>query len=102
LVVTILPEEVSILRKQIENEATINLRNLGYPAISAFDHFGAKGIAYMGEEATYNKLCNSGIDIVLTLAFIHKTKEKSYGSEGSLLYPGSYYYNRTGIADPST
>lgn len=94
LVVAILPEQDSILRKQIENDATINLRNLGYPSISALEHFGAKGLADMGEEATYIKLCNSGIDFVLTIAFVYKTKEKSYGSVGSMLYPGSYYYDR--------
>jgi hypothetical protein len=94
LVVAILPEEDSILRKQIENDATINLKYLGYPAISALEHFGAKGLADMGEEATYIKLCNSGIDFVLTIAFIYKTKEKPYGSDGSMLYPGSYYYDR--------
>lgn len=94
LVVAILPEEDSILRKQIENDAMINLKNLGYPAISALEHFGAKGLANMGEEATYIKLCNSGIDFVLTIAVNHKTKEKYYDSEGSLLYPGNYYYKR--------
>ena len=97
-----MPGEDSLLRRLIENEATVKLKELGYPSISALEHFGAKGLADMGEEATYIKLCNSGIDFVLTIAFIYKTKEKSYGSEGSLLYPGSYYYNRTGIADPST
>ena len=90
----ILTEEDSVLRKQIENETIINLKNLGYPAISALEHFGAKGLADMGEETTYIKLCTSGTDFVLTIAFIHKTKEKYFGSEGSLLYPGSYYYNR--------
>ena len=94
LVVAILPEEDSLLRKQIENNATINLKKLGYPSISALKHFGAKGLANMGEEATYIKLCNSGIDVVLTIAFVYKTKEKPYGSDGSMLYPGSYYYDR--------
>lgn len=75
LVVAILPEEDSLLRKQIENDATINLKNFGYPAISALEHFGAKGLANMGEEATYIKLCNSGIDFVLTIALNPKTKE---------------------------
>jgi hypothetical protein len=94
LVVAVLPEEDSFLSKKIETEAIINLKNLGYPAIAALEHFGAKGLAAMGEEATYIKLCSSGIDFVLTIALIHKTKEKNYSSDGSLLYPGSYYYNR--------
>ena len=94
LVVAILPEEDSLLRKQIENDATINLKKLGYPSISALEHVGAKGLADMGAEATYIKLCNSGIDFVLTVAFVYKTKEKSYGIDGSMLYPGSYYYDR--------
>jgi len=94
LVVAILPDEDSVLRKQIETETITNLKYLGYPALSALDHFGAKGLANMGEEDTYIKLCNSGIDFVLTIALLPKTKEKYHGNEGSLMYPGSYYYNR--------
>jgi len=94
LVVAILPEEDSLLRKQIENETTLHLRSLGYPAVSALEHFGAKGLADMGQEYTYIKLCNSGIDLVLTIAFLHKEQEKYYPVGGSLIYQSSYYYNR--------
>jgi len=75
LVVAILPDEDSVLRKQIETETITNLKYLGYPALSALDHFGAKGLANMGEEDTYIKLCNSGIDFVLTIAFLQKQKK---------------------------
>ncbi len=94
LVVAILPDEDSMLRKQIETQVAVHLKNLGYSAISALEYFGSKGLASMGEEGTYIKLCNSGIDFVLTIALTHKTNEKYYDSATSLFYPGSYYYNR--------
>lgn len=94
MVVAILSEEDSLLRKQIENDVTINLNYLGYPSVSALEHYGAKGFAGMEEEATYIKLCNSGVDFVLTIGLVHKTKEKYYTGKSPLIYPGSYYYNR--------
>lgn len=94
LVVAILPDEDSLLRKKIESRVTMHLKNIGYSPISAVEYFGVKGLAGMGEEGTYVKLCNSGIDFVLTIALTHKTNEKYYDTATSLFYPGSYYYNR--------
>ncbi|MGZ8558139.1 MAG: hypothetical protein ACXWWC_07400 [Chitinophagaceae bacterium] len=94
LVVAILPEKDSVLKKQIENEVARNLINLGYPAISALETFGAKGLSNMEEETTYIKLCTSGIDLVLTIAFMNQSKDKYNPGKVSLLYPGSYYYKR--------
>ncbi|MGZ8539980.1 MAG: hypothetical protein ACXWV6_04990 [Chitinophagaceae bacterium] len=94
LVIAILPDEDSLLRKQIETQTTMHLKDLGYSPVSALEYFGSKGLASMGREGTYIKLCSSGIDFVLTIALTHKTNEKYYDTSTSLFYPGAYYYNR--------
>lgn len=91
LVVAILPGNDSQVRKHIETELTADLFSLGYPSVPAADYFGTNGFAGMDQESTYIKLCSNGIDYVLTIALVEKTKEQY---ERSLLYTGSYYYNR--------
>jgi hypothetical protein len=86
-------EDVSF-QKEIEQYFVNNLKGLGYHAVSALNEFGPKGLSNFGEEATYLKLCNKGIDAVITIALINKEKEisgKSYNASG---YPVKYYYNR--------
>lgn len=92
LVVVILPEEDSLLRKTIETETASRLINIGYQAISAVLTFGEKGLAASGEEATYLKLCTSGIDAVMTFALV--PAESHYLAGNPYTHSNNYYYNR--------
>lgn len=94
LVVAILPGNDSLDRKQIESALAADLKGQGYPAVAAVDYFGTNGLAGMGQESTYIKLCSSGIDYVLTIAQVDRMSDQSDHIEGSLLYTGNYYYNR--------
>src|SRR5882757_6020719 len=62
LVVAILPDKDSALRRKTENNFVLALQQLGYNAISALEEFGAKGLSNSGQENTYLKLYNNGID----------------------------------------
>lgn len=92
LVVTILPEADSLLRKTIEAQTVSALNSMGYQAKSAVSTFGPKGLAASGEEDTYLKLCTSGIDAVLTFALI--SEESHYAAINPYMHSNNYYYNR--------
>jgi hypothetical protein len=94
LVVAILRDEDSILRKSIETRLTQSLGQMGYQAISAMDEFGTRGLSEGGEENTYLKLCNNGIDAVMTVTLVSKTENTSYAKPYSTMYPSQYYYER--------
>ena len=91
LVVAILPDKDSLLRKKAESELVAGLRELGYQAVSSLDRFGANGLAGLGEQQTYLTLCDAGIDVVLTLAPV---PESSLSKSGPYRHPHSYYYDR--------
>lgn len=91
LVVAILPEKDSLLRKKAESELTAELRSLGYQAVSSLDRFGTNGLSGLGEQQTYFTLCEAGIDMVLTLAPV---PEASLSRSEPYKHPHSYYYDR--------
>jgi hypothetical protein len=93
LVVAVVPEADSVLRKTIETEAVNSLSGYGYYAVSAVSTFGRRGLAAATQEETYLKLCNYGIDAVITFALVPE-KENIYAGTGQYLHPNSYYYNR--------
>jgi hypothetical protein len=83
-----------MLRKKIEGEAVNTLSGYGYDAISALSTFGPKGLVAEGEAATYLKLCQSGIDAVITFALVPKGKAGYYDSPGQFVQTNNYYYDR--------
>jgi hypothetical protein len=94
LVVSILPDEDSLERKKIEASFTATLLGLGYEAVSAIDEFGAKGLANLGEAETYTKLAAKGIDAVITVALVNRSKETDHQPVYAHAYRSTYYYNR--------
>jgi hypothetical protein len=72
----------------------MNWRNWVIMLYSALHEFGPKGLANLGEEETYIKLCSKGIDAVITIALIDKGKEIKSKSHKAAGYPGKYYYDR--------
>lgn len=94
LVVAVMPVSDSAARKSIEAEAVHLLSDYGYNAISAISVYGSKGLVAENEEATYLRLCNSGIDAVITFALV--PKEGEYHDPGNNQYTlaNNYYYDR--------
>ena len=56
------------------------MKTNGLIAVSALDEFGTGGLANLAQEETYVKLCNKGIDAVITIALLDGKKEKVFGS----------------------
>src|SRR5438876_3791453 len=94
LIVGVIKNENDSLRGEIEKHFVIEMEGLGYHAVSALQEFGPKGLANLGEEETYIKLCNKGIDAIITIALIDKSKEITGKSHKATGYPGKYYYDR--------
>ena len=94
MVVGIVRDSSLSVRKLVEDSFVKELKALGYNAVSALEEFGDKGLANMEQEATYLKLCNRGIDAVVTFGLLDKQKEKSYTPSRIKYYSSLYYYNR--------
>jgi hypothetical protein len=86
LVIALNEEKHMDARQQMENHLVGDLKNLGYHAVSAINEYGPKEFRKMSEEAVLDKLQNSGIDAVITIVLLDKTKERYY-------VPGNIYYS---------
>ena len=94
MTVAVIKDENDSVRKRVEKSITEDLIAVGYNAVSGFDEFGSKGLANLDQEETYLKLCNQGIDAVIIVALLDKTKDKQFRTERSHAYTDTYYYNR--------
>jgi hypothetical protein len=82
------------LQTNMENHLVSDLKNLGYNAVSSLREYGPKAFDKLDETAALDKLKNSGVDAVLTIVLLDKSRERSY-VPGHIFYsPYGYYYNR--------
>jgi hypothetical protein len=94
MVVGIIRDDSTILRKKMETHFVGDLKAVGYNAVSALEEFGEGGLGGLEQEETYNKLCQRGIDAVITIALLDRKKEKIYVPAKVKYYSNVYYYNR--------
>jgi hypothetical protein len=94
MTVGVIKDDNDSIRISIEKSITADLKGIGYDAVSALEEFGPKGLANLDQQETYLKLCNEGIDAVIIVALIDKTKEKQFRTQRSYAYTNTYYYNR--------
>lgn len=94
LVLGLIREADRSIREKMEEHLVGDLRELGYNATCACDEYGPKTFENMTEKEAINKLTNSGIDAVLTIVLLDKTKERYY-VPGQVTYtPYVMYRNR--------
>jgi hypothetical protein len=93
LVAVILSREDTAVRGEIEKQFQQSLEELGYPTISSYSEFGPAGFTDLGQEDTYIKLCNKGIDAVMTIAMVDKRKDGLPGPRDAFTSPTVYYYD---------
>ena len=94
MTVGVIKDDNDSIRISIEKSVATDLQSVGYDAVSALDQFGPKGLANLDQQETYLKLCNQGIDAVILVALIDKTKEAQFRTRRSFAYSDTYYYNR--------
>ncbi len=94
MVVAILPDEDSVVREQIETSFRTALLNMGYNTVTAISEFGRTGLRDLGEDETYKKIHGRGIDAVVTVALVNRTKETSSLPVAAHSYRNNFYFNR--------
>jgi len=94
LVAGIVKDKNDSLKLKIEDELIRNLSELSYNAVTIRSEFGPKGLSDLSQEATFIKLCNNGIDAVLTMTLIDQEKQAADKSGKFPINTSYYYYNR--------
>jgi hypothetical protein len=80
------------LRQKMELHLVGDLKNLGYNAVCSCDEYDPKAFENMSEDQAINKLRKSGVDAVLTIVLLNKTKERYY-VPGRVQYSPYYIYH---------
>ena len=82
------------LREKMEQHLVADLKDLGYDATCSCDEYNPKTFENMNEEQAISKLRNSGVDAVLTVVLLDKTRERYYVPGRVQYTPYTIYYNR--------
>jgi hypothetical protein len=77
LVLGIMNDNERSLREKMEKHIAGDLKDLGYNAVSAFEEYGPEGFE-PNEKEILKKLQNRGVDAVLSIVLLNKTKERYY------------------------
>ena len=81
------------LKEQMEKHLIGDLESHGIQAISAYQQYGPKGFENMTEQAALEKIQNTGVDAILTIVLLDKTKERNYVHGHMEFTPYAAYYN---------
>jgi hypothetical protein len=73
------------VRENMESNLASELRKLGYSAVCACDEFNPKAFEGLSEKEALLKIADKGIDAVLTVVLLDKSRERFY-------VPGKVYY----------
>jgi hypothetical protein len=82
------------VREKMEQHIAGDLRELGYDAVCSCDEYNPKAFEGMNEKDAIAKLRNSGVDAVLTIVLLDKTKEKYYMPRTINYTPYNVYHRR--------
>jgi hypothetical protein len=93
LVIALNKEPDVRIQEKMENHFAGDLKDLGYNATTSIKEYGPKAFRDMSEEAVVNKIQNSGIDAVITIVLLDKSKERYY-VPGHINYSPYAIYNR--------
>jgi len=86
LVLGLMQERDRDLREKMEQHLLTSLQSYGYNVICACEEYGPKSFENMTEKQAIDGLVGQGIDAVLTVVLLNKTKERYY-------VPGRIYYS---------
>lgn len=94
MVLGLINEPDRTIREKMEQHVADDLKTLGYNAICSCNEFDPKTFENMSEKQALDKLSNSGVDAVLTIVLLDKSKERYY-VPGKVYYtPYAVYHNR--------
>ncbi|HEX6847222.1 MAG TPA: hypothetical protein VF144_09600 [Chitinophagaceae bacterium] len=93
LVLGLFLEKDRALKEKMEAHIVSDLKALGYDAICSCDEYGPKAFENIKEAEALQKLSGGGIDAVLTVVLLDKTKERYYVPNHVYYSPYSVYHN---------
>lgn len=82
------------LRERMEQHLVDDLKKLGYDAVCSCNEYNPKLFENMNEQQAINKLRNEGVDAVLTIVLLNKTKERYYIPQSAQYSAFEYSQNR--------
>lgn len=82
------------IREEMEQYLASALRNRGQWAECACELYGPKEFDQLNEQQAIEKLKSKGVDAVLTIVLLDKTKERYYVPGHMNYTPYGFYYNR--------
>jgi hypothetical protein len=96
LVLGLIRDQDRSIRNNMETHFVGDLKDLGYNAVSALAEYGPNAFENMCEKDAIDKIKNSGVDAVITIVLLDKSKEQYYVPPRTQNYPRSMYYRRFG------
>ncbi|QEC69132.1 hypothetical protein FRZ67_18100 [Panacibacter ginsenosidivorans] len=94
ILVIALSQPDNSLKENMEGHLVDDLKSHGVDAISAYQQYGPKAFDQLDEKAAIAKIQNTGVDAILTIVLLNKSKEHEY-IRGRIIYtPYAMYYNR--------
>jgi hypothetical protein len=89
IVWAIVSENDTALKRKMEKHLAGDLREAGYNAVSATDIYGPKNYSREQEEEVVSLFKKSGVDALVTLILLDKSKETNFYPPGITYIPGS-------------
>lgn len=97
LVTALIHNADSAMQQSMESHIVGDITSLGYDAVSCYKLYGSAPFQNMDEKSVINKLHSSGIDAILTIILLDKSKD-SYDVISNLL-PSMYPYDMNNFWD---
>jgi hypothetical protein len=94
LVLGLINDPDGTIRVAMEANIVSNLKDLGYIAVCSCDEYDSKAFENMKEQEALAKLTHGGVDAVLTVVLLDKTKEMYYVNDKTNYSISSDYHNR--------
>ncbi|NDE78313.1 MAG: hypothetical protein EB047_03785 [Chitinophagaceae bacterium] len=94
IVLGLIKESDRTIREEMEQYLAQELRLRGQTAVCACDLYSPKEFDQLTEKQALEKLKDSGVDAVLTIVLLDKTRERYYIPGQSYYTPYGIYYNR--------
>ena len=82
------------LRETMEQHLVDDLKALGYDAVCSCNEYNPKLFENMSEQQAIDKLRNAGVDAVLTIVLLNKTRERYYIPQRAQYSAFEYAQNR--------
>lgn len=94
MVVALIRDADRQLQQQMEEHLVGDLSERGIQAVSSIREAGPRAFDKMDESTVLERLRNSGVDAVLTIVLLDKTREKYYVPGRVVYSPYGIYHNR--------